>query len=705
MAANYDSLNRIFSPRSIAVIGASRNTGTVGHTLFRNLLSAEFAGEVYPVNPHWRSVGGVTCYPDVAALPAKPDLAVVMVPALEVAATLEQLGEAGSCGAIIISAGFKEIGGVGIKREEEVVTIAKKHGISLIGPNCFGVFNTDPQVRLNATFSETMPPAGNIAFVSQSGALGQGILLHARSEKIGFTKFVSVGNRAGINETDVLGALGDDDATRVVLLYLESLAEGRRFLETAAEVTKKKPVLIIKSGRTERTEQAVMSHTGSLARAHSDRLYDAIFDEAGVIRVGSIGELFRMAKVFASCETPKGTQLGILTNSGGPGILAADAAYRGGLVLPPTPEVTKARIAEIAPPNSSLDNPVDLTAGATAEQYREILGLMLAERELHNILIIATPTGETSGIESANAILAAKKRSPKPVVACLFGVDDLSAEVSLLESNGIPCFTFPEEGAAALSQLNRYSKIIGRTSEKPQPFAVESSKVSAILGSAKKEGLSSLPDHMARGVLAAYGFRFPQSALIGLEDDPVTAAEKIGYPLVVKIVSPDILHKTDVGGVVMNINNSFELKEGLRTMRRRVEKSAPNARLSGFSLESHVTGGTEVILGMKRDEDFGPLILFGIGGVFVEFLQDIGFRPAPLTYQSVERLVESVRASQILRGVRGKRPSDMKALREALLRFSQLAVENPSIRELDLNPLIVLDEGKGVVAVDCRAIL
>jgi len=705
MSSSNDSLGEIFSPKSVAVIGASRKEGTVGHTMFNNLITADFTGVVYPVNPHWPSVGGVRSYANAQALPETPELAVIMVPALRVAGTLEELAVLGTRGVIVISAGFKEVGGEGVKREAEIIDIARRNGMKLVGPNCFGVINTDPNIRLNATFSETMPRPGNIAFVSQSGALGQGILLHAKSEGLGFTKFVSVGNRAGLNETDILNSLAEDDSTKVILLYLESLAEGRRFLEVAQEVSRRKPILLIKSGRTALGEEAILSHTGNLARAHSDGLFDAVFDEAGVIRAGSIGELFHMAKVFASCPTPKGRRLGILTNSGGPGILAADAAARGGLVIPRIAGRTLERISAIAPPHSSLKNPVDMTADASAAAYRGVLDALLKERGLDNILVIATPTGNTSGMAVANSILEARKRQTKPIVACLFGVADLSEEVELLESRGVPCFTFPEEGALSLSYLSRYSGIQERIKESSPRFLLDKEGAAKQLIKAQRSGLTALPDHMTRGLMETYGFRFPRSAIIGPEEDPAPAARDIGYPLVLKVISRNILHKTDVGGVALHISDDTMLREVIKSMKKRLAKSAPSAKIDGFSLEAEISGGSEVILGVKRDQDFGPLILFGMGGVYVELTHDVGFRPAPLSKGSVDRLIGSVGASAILQGARGRKPGDIRALKDALLRLSQLALDQPMIRELDVNPLIVLDEGKGVIAVDCRAIL
>jgi len=699
------SLRELFSPSSVAVIGASRREGSVGHTLFHNILSAEFTGVVYPVNRHWKSVGGVRCYPSVRELPERPDLAVVIVPAPDVARTVKELSDLGTKAAIIVSAGFRETGGEGALREAEVVRIARRTGMKLVGPNCFGAINTEPSVRLNATFSDVMPPTGNIAFISQSGALGHGILRYARSQGIGFTKFVSVGNRAGVNETDLLEAFGEDSATKVILLYLESLAEGRKFVEVSARVAQKKPVLIVKSGRTPLGEEAVRSHTGNLAHAHSDRLFDAVFDEAGVIRAGSIGELFQMAKVFTSSPLPSGPALAILTNSGGPGILAADAAFRASLTLPDLPRKLKARLASQLPPNSSIRNPLDLTAEAKPKSYASALRALLSEPSLDSVLLIATPTGETTGMAVARSVVETTRGHVKPVVTCLFGVRDMAEEVGLLESHGIPNFTFPEEAAFALAQLSRYSSIRARSSERPPIFPVDREGARRALEAARRKGLKALPESLVGDLLRAYGFRVPSSRVVRSEVEALAEVEQIGYPVVLKAISKDILHKSDVGGVALHIDGKDALIAAMVRMRRRLATTAPGATLEGFKIESEITGGSEFILGVKRDPDFGPVILFGLGGVFVEALEDVNFRSAPLNSGSVGRLIASVRGSRLLKGIRGEPPRDVAALEEAILRLSQLAMEQDLVKELDINPLMVLEKGKGAIAVDCRVIL
>ena len=698
-------LDELFRPSSVAVVGASNRPGKVGTTLFRNILQAGFRGVAYPVNPSSKSVSGVRCYPDVASLPEAPDLGVVIVPAASVADVVEELGHAGARGVVIISAGFREIGDAGAALEQEVVRRAQKYRMSLVGPNCFGVFNTDPTVSLNATFSESLPPTGNIAFVSQSGALGAGILQYGITERIGFSRFVSVGNRAGVDENDLMRSLARDPATQVVLLYVESLADGRVFLEAAREVTETKPVLVIKSGRTPAGERAAKSHTGSLAQSGRDQLYDALFEQAGVQREETLGDLFRTAKIFATGLSLGGPHLAILTNSGGPGIVAADAAVRRGLELPALSAPTRASLAARLPSIASLANPIDMTADVGADQYREALGILLDDPDLHGALVISTPTGTMTGEAVARAILDAKAKSSKPIVTCLFGLTDLSREVTFLEENGVPTFTFPEEAVQGLGSLARYRSWRTRPRTEVRTFPVDRAAARGAIDQARAEGRTILPEYAARTVLSAYGIRFPSVAQVASLAEAQAAAERLGFPVVLKVASPDISHKTDVGGVALHLEDARALGEAWERMRQSLARHVPNARIDGFEVETEIPAGKEVLVGVQRDPSFGPILVFGLGGIYVEVLRDVTFRLAPVRPLSAQQMVRSVKAFPILQGVRGEPPSDLDALQEALERVSQLAVDLPDVAELDINPLIVRPRGEGVVAVDARVVL
>jgi acetate---CoA ligase (ADP-forming) len=698
-------LDELFRPASVAVVGASNRPGKVGTSLFRNILAAGFQGVAYPVNPSWKSVSGVRCYPDIRSLPESPELGVVIVPAPLVADTIEELGHAGAKGVVVISAGFREVGIAGAALEAEVVRRAEKYRMSLVGPNCFGVFATDPAVSLNATFSEKLPPRGNIAFVSQSGALGAGILQYGITQRIGFSRFVSVGNRAGVDENDLLRSLGRDPATGVILLYVESLANGRDFLEAAREVTEHKPVLVIKSGRTPAGERAAISHTGSLAQSGRDLLYDSLFAQSGVLRVNTIGDLFRAAKVFSAGLALDGPRLAILTNSGGPGIVAADAAVRYGLEIPPFPTPLRDDIARRLPSIASVANPVDMTADVGADHYREVLSTLLASHDVDGILVISTPTGTMTGASVARAILDAKGTTTKPITACLFGLTDLSNEVTFLEEHGIPTYAFPEEAIEGLGSLARYRAWLTRPRTDVRTFAVDRNAARGVIERARARGSSVLAEYSARELLATYGLRFPRAALAKTVDEALDAARQIGYPVVLKVASPDIPHKTDVGGVALGLADAQALRHSWERMETALRTAVPYARIEGFEVEAQVSGGKEVLIGVQRDPSFGPVVVFGLGGIYVEVLRDVTFRLAPLRSLSARHMIESVKAFPLLQGVRGEPPGDLDALAETIERVSQLAVDLPEVAELDINPLIVRPAGSGVVAVDARIVL
>jgi acetate---CoA ligase (ADP-forming) len=673
--------------------------------LFRNILKAGYQGVVYPVNPSWKSVSGVQCFPTVASLPEVPELAVVAVPAAVVSQVITQLGERGTRGAVIISAGFREIGGVGVAREDELIAVARKYGISIVGPNCFGVINTAPEVSLNATFSLDLPPKGNIAFVSQSGALCEGILRYGISERIGFSRFVSVGNRAGVEETDILRSLAEDPYTQVILLYIESLANERRFLDAARDVAKVKPILVIKSGRSPEGERAARSHTGSIAHSAQDRLYDALFEQAGLLRTDTIGELFREAKVFSSGTRMEGSRVAILTNSGGPGILAADACARSGLSLKPLSDRMQGRLRSLLSPSAAIANPVDTTADVTIRSFGNTLKELLEDTELDGCLVVATPVGELQGSALSQAILTARGRLKKPVIACVFGLVDLTQEVRALEDHGIPVFTFPEEAVVALASLAHYQSRRDRPIRPFRTHPVDREAVRRLLGTLPAAESTVLPEFSARELLAAYGVPFAPAQLVKTPDEAVRFAGKTGYPVVLKVASPDISHKTEVGGVRVGIASDEELRATWAEVKATVAAKAPTARIEGFEVEKMIQGGKEVLVGLQRDPRFGPVIVFGLGGIYVEVLRDVTFRLAPFDQAEAEEMVASVRAFPLLQGVRGEKPSDLPALYSILGRVAQLALDLPQVQELDINPVIVCPAGEGAFAVDARLVL
>jgi acetate---CoA ligase (ADP-forming) len=698
-------LDELFDPSSVAVIGASNKPGKVGTSLFRNILEAGFKGVVYPVNPSSKSVSGVRCYPTIGDLPETPDLGVIIVPAPSVADVVEELGKAGSRGVVIITAGFRELNEAGAALEADVVARAAKYKMSIVGPNCFGIINTAPEVSLNATFSENLPPRGNIAFVSQSGALCSGILAYGASERIGFSRFVSVGNRAGVDENDLLLSLGKDSATKVILLYVESLADGRRFLEAAREVTDHTPVLVIKSGRTPAGERAVKSHTGSLAQSSRDQLFDSLFEQSGVQRIETLGELFRTAKIFASGIKLEGPRLMILTNSGGPGIVAADSAVRHGLQLPPLSQAMQDEIRPQLPRAATVANPTDMTADVGPDQYRQLLKELLEGPDMNGALVIMTPIATHTAESIARAIIDAKATTPKAITACLFGVDDLSREVALLEDNGIPAFTFPEEATQGLGSLARYHAWLNRPRTEVRTFPVDHAAAQAVIDAARREGTTILTDYASRALLALYGVPLPAVKLVKTLDEATEAARTIGFPVVLKVVSHDLSHKTDVGGVALGILDTSMLAAAWDAMQASLKARAPTARIEGFEVETEIPDGKETLVGIQRDPNFGPIVVFGLGGIYVEVLRDVTFRLAPVRPLAAVHMVQSVKAFPLLQGIRGEPPSDLGALTETIERISQLAVDMPDIAELDINPLIVRPDHQGVVAVDARVVL
>lgn len=701
------NLDAIFHPKSIALIGASRQPGSVGQTLLGNIIDSRFQGIVYPVNPKAKGILGIKCYPNVIEIPDVVDLAIIMVPSFLVSGVMEECGQKGIKGAILISAGFKEIGGEGITLEKELQEIIRKHNISLIGPNCLGVMNTDPETSMNATFGTQMPGTGNISFISQSGALCVAILDYAKESNIGFSKFMSLGNKAGLTENELLLYLKDDPKTNVILMYLEDLADGRRFISIAREITSHpenpKPIIALKAGRTLTGAKAVSSHTGSLAG--SDRVYDAVFNQCGVLRGGTLEEIFDYVKAFSCQPLPKGNSVAIITNSGGPGILATDACIQRGMNVPSFSPSVKKSLKKILPPNVSLNNPIDLVAEAQHEQYEITLTEILKEKNIHSAIIILTPTSFTKVEKIAEVIVKTTKNFKKPVLCCLLGVYDVSEGIDLLEENKIPTYRFPESAAKALSEMSKFTTWLSRPRTGVKKFKVNKVRVQEIIASVKKDGRSFLLEHEAYNVLSAYDFPVIKYFLANNATQAEEAAQRIGFPVVAKIVSQDILHKFDLGGVKLNLKNKTEVRKAYEDIHNTVLSRMPDAKITGVIVEEMAPQGKEVILGMNRDPQFGPLLMFGLGGIYVEVLEDVTFRLAPIRERTATKMITTTKTHKILKGFRGEPPYDIKAISECLKRLSQLVTDHKEIKELDINPLIVFEDGKGCTIVDARIIL
>jgi acetyltransferase len=694
-------LDNFFQPESVAVIGASRDPEKLGYAVLSNLQEGGFEGDLYPINPKADEILGLPAYASVLDVSDPIDLAIIVIPYKIVPHVLKECGEKGVSSIVIISAGFREAGREGLERERELIEITEEYDMRIIGPNCLGVIDTD--TPLNATFAAGMPPGGPIAFMSQSGALGTAVLDMAMAGRIGFSKFVSLGNKADVSEIDLLEAWGDDPASRVILIYVEGLPDGQRFLEVAREVTRHKPVVAIKSGVTKSGSRAVSSHTGSLAG--SEEAYKAAFKQAGVTRATSMQQVFDYAQVFAYQPLMKGNQIGIVTNAGGPGILATDALEHAGLEIPRLDHDTVHALKDYLPGAASAANPVDVLGDALADRYEHAIKLVSDDPAVDGVMVIVTPQAMTEIEKTAHAIGRTAQETHKPVLGCFMGEARVDAGVRILREYGVPNYPYPERAAAALAAMDAYR------AEKNRPvFEVESCEtcqpaVRELFERVRSEGRVSIGDAEAREVLDAYGFPIPQSRLAETSDEAVEIAEEFGYPLVLKIASPDILHKTDVGGVKLNLQSPDDVRDAFDLIVYRAGRYVPDARIWGCLVQEMVTGGREILLGMSRDPQFGPLVAFGLGGIYVEALKDVAFRVAPFSRQEAEEMIHEIRSYPLLEGVRGEPPADHEAMIDALIRISQLVTDFPEIVELDINPLTVFEEGHGAVAIDMRLVL
>jgi acetyltransferase len=701
-----EQIDRLFYPKSVAVIGANRVKGTVPYDIFYNILKDEFQGVVYPVSPKEPFISGVKAYKYVVDIEDEVDMAVLVFPSSVAHLAMEQCGRKGIKSMIIISAGFKEIGGVGIERERKIQEIAGRYGISFIGPNCLGVINTDPRCNFNASFARKMPDEGSIAFLSQSGALCTAVLDYAMSNHIGFSKFVSFGNKADVTEIDLLQYLKDDPKTRVILLYLEEVREGRALMKVAGDIIREtgKPVLALKSGRTREGASAAASHTGSLAGR--DDICDAAFAQAGIIRCNTIKEMFDFATAFAYQQLPKSNRVAIITNAGGPGVLATDKMVSEKLNLTALSAETTGKLKKSLPAMANLKNPVDIIGDARADRYSAALEAVLKDANVDGILIILTPQSMTEIANTADEISIIAGKYDKPVYASFMGAADVSEGVQILQRRKIPHYSIPEDGCAAFAQTYRFKGTLSAPKLIPVVFKdVDKSKAHKLLNEAASAGRKYLPEAEAVNVLRAYNLPTLPGEVVQSEKEAVETAENIGFPVVMKIMSEDIVHKYDTGGVVIDIKSREEAGSAYRNILRDVGKAAPEAKIQGIYVRKMVKTGEEVIIGLKRDPSFGPVIMFGLGGLFVELFKDVSFKVAPVDEKTAAGMIEAIKSYPLLSGFRGKGESDLESLRAVIQRVSQMAVECPQIKELDINPLIVLEKGNGCFVADAKIML
>ena len=694
------------NPRSIAVVGATNRPGSVGLAVFRNILSAGFQGVLYPVNPKAKSVWSVKAYPRLADIPDEVDLAVIIVPAEVVCSILEEAGKKQVKGTIVISAGFKEVGGHGVELENCVKEMVGKYDIRLVGPNCLGVINNNENVCMNASFATKMPKAGNIAFISQSGALCTAVLDYAEGRDIGFSKFVSFGNKADINEVDLLHYLKDDPDTDVILMYLEDIAHGRAFLETAREITWQahKPMLAIKSGRSAEGARAAASHTGSLAG--SDNAYDALFHQSGILRVEGVDELFNRALAFAKQPIPKGNRIAIVTNAGGPGIMATDAAIRHNLRMATLSEETEQKLKQELPPTASIQNPVDVIGDATHERYEDAIRHVLMDENVDGAIVILTPQAMTDVLKTAEIVPHVMKGINKPVLCSFMGIVDVSRGVQYLEKHGIPNYAFPEAAVRSMASMAFYAGLLSLDKRQVRRVAADRDTAGEII----KKKLADkdryyMSEKEANEILQCYGFPVLKSVLLKDLSRLDEAADEFVFPVAMKISSADIVHKFDAGGVRLKIKTKKEARKAFKDIIENAKRFKPSAKIDGVIMERMAKRGVEVILGAVRDPKFGPICMFGLGGTFVEAMKDVTFRLAPMWEISAEIMIQTIKAYSILKGVRGTPPCDIDSIKDCILRLSQMVTEHPEIAELDINPLIVYPEEKGCVVADSRILL
>jgi len=690
--------DRLFRPVSIAVLGVTPTPGTVPYDIFHNILSSGYTGVLYPVAPGKRSISAVRAYRYLTDIEDEVDLAVIVFPASVCERALTMCGEKGVKGVIMISAGFREVGPEGAKREQRIRDICRDYDISLIGPNCLGVINTDPEIRLNASFARKMPAEGRIAFLSQSGALCTAVLDYARGKHIGFSKFVSFGNKAGVTEIGLLDYLHKDDKTDVILLYLEELRDGRGLIEEARKITSgpnAKPILAIKSGRTPQGADAASSHTGSLAG--EDAVCDAIFREAGIIRVNSIEELFDTAILLTNQPMPESDRVAIVTNAGGPGVMATDAAVSVGLKIARfTPETTEALKATL-PAAANVKNPVDVIGDARSDRYEAAVNAVLHDPGVDQALVILTPQSMTDIDAIARAVVRVQRNSTKPIACSFMGATDVESGIRILQEANVPHYILPESACVAMANVQRFCTGRARPAEAFEPLPVDTAAARALIEPAEA---GYLREDQALAVLAAYGLPVPPHRLCRSADEAVAFADQAGYPVVLRVVSPQIIHKFELKGVALDLTDADAVAQAYAEMISHVGQARPDAEIAGVLVRPMIPPGHEVILGAKRDPMFGPILMFGLGGVFVEVFRDVTFGLAPVTTHQASRMIRGIRSLELLQGARGTEPADLESIEVALRRLGQLVADFDRISELDVNPLIVGPVGRGGAVAD-----
>ncbi len=694
------SLTPFFDAKGVAILGASTNPRKLSYGILENLISYGYKGEVYPVNPNASEILGKKAYASITDVPDPVELAVVVLPVTVIMDTMKEIGERGIKAVVIITGGFRELGEEGAKVERAVKELARSYGMRVVGPNCVGTI--DVRTGLDSTFIKGLPPAGPIAFISQSGAICGGVIDLIINSKIGFSHFASLGNEMDVTEADMLEYFAEDENAKVIAMYVEGIQDGPRFMEVARRVSRKKPIVFLKAGKNDAGAKAVSSHTGSLAGSYT--AYQAALAQAGVVEVETISQLFNVAWALGTQPLPAGKRVAMTTNAGGAAALAADSlAFNGFELAQISPEIQQTLRTKLNP-SAQVSNPVDMLGSVSPEDYIWSLSNLDADQGVDVLLPILVPQSlvDTEGV--ANSWIEIGRKTQKTLLTCLMGErSTLEAEQSL-NMAGVPVYAFPDEAGRVLKGMMQYKQLLTKPEFKPVAVDnVEKNKMEAAL--ALVDGTQAVGEYETRIMLEAYGIASVPGDLAGGVEEAVEIAEKAGYPVVLKIVSEDILHKSDSGGIALNINNSEALRVEYSKLMERIAKNEPNARIRGVMVEQMAPKGVEVIVGMRRDTTFGPMMMFGLGGTMVELLKDISFKVAPLTSEDIDEMIEDTLAGKLLKGYRGSPKADIEAVKQVIASLSQLSMDTPAISEIEINPLIVYPEGQGAISLDSRAIL
>ena len=690
-------LDRLFSPRSIAVIGASKTVGKVGYLTLSNLVQSGFQGPIVPVNSAGGELLGLTVYKQLADYPDAIDLVVIAVPAEMVPAAASEAVAKKAGAVVVVASGFKEAGPEGRALEDELIAICRRGGVRLLGPNCLGVINT--AIRMNASFSRRIPQAGSMAIFSQSGALCTAMMDIADERELGVSKAISIGNKADITEVDVLEALAEDEDTRVIVGYLEDISDGDRFVKAAEAASNRKPVVILKAGTTTAGSRAAANHTGVLVG--KDTAYGAAFKRAGICRADTFDALFDSATALALQPTPKGDRVLIITNSGGSGTISADAVEKAGLNVATLGEELARQLRRALPAAAFIDNPIDISAAAEPRHYAAALDIVAAEGSFDAVLIVLAPQYMTEPAATVRAIVAHLDEN-MPVLAAFLGGGDIMPSRQELAAAGLPFYDSPERAVTALKAMYEYGVWQRRPARQVVRFPVNRRRVERIIYRRQRTDRLRLGEVKSKDILKAYGFQILEGRLTTSPEEAMEIARFIGFPVALKVISPSIIHKSDLGGVRLNLNSAQEVADAFDLMMLRINKLAPNAIIGGIYVEKMAEKGLEVIIGMTRDPQFGPMLMFGLGGIFVEVMKDVTFHLAPITENEAAQMLQSTRSYELLQGKRGLKEVDMHAIAVALQRISQLTTDFPQILDLEINPLIVGEMGNEPVVVDAR---